>query len=423
MRIELINTGTELLLGTVVNRHLGWIAARLSALGLRMDRQITLPDGSAIREEMGLALDRADVVIVTGGLGPTADDLTREFAADLLGRALHRDPAILKGIEDRFKSRGYAGIDDRIAKQADVPEGAVVLQNEYGTAPGLHFPGENGKADLFLLPGPPREMNPMFDRCVVPMLTALRGGELPGHRVLYFGGIGESSVERDAGVEIASQWPDLEIGYCAHPCLVELRLIGEPSQVESAALVARTRLPDAFVSDDGRTPEAMVIDQLRSLNRTVAVAESCTGGALASSLTDVSGASAVFLGGAVTYSNEEKIRQLGVDLNLLESQGAVSAEVAMAMAEGIRARSGADYALASTGIAGPDGGTETKPVGTVFIGLAIRGLEPVAEKRFFPVDRSTFKVMTVRTALQMLLQTMRKNVSVPLPSPGLPTIP
>ena len=403
MRVVVINTGTELLLGDVQNSHLSFIAREIFPLGLRIDRQITVPDGEAIRKAIEESVDVAEIIFITGGLGPTTDDITREITADLFGLKLEHDPAILSAIQERAARRGFR-LTDRVARQADVPEGATVLPNEHGSAPGLYLPanGERKRPHLFLLPGPPRELHPMFRGCVLPLLGKIVPPEHAVDRqVLRIAGMGESLVEEAVGEQLLGL-PDLELGYCARAGEMDLRLIGPASVVARARQIVTEKLGPSIFSTDGSNLETVVVKMLTEQNRTLALAESCTGGYLAHRLTNVPGASAVLLAGYVTYSNEAKTGAVGVDPALIAEHGAVSRQVATAMAEGARKKSGADFALATTGIAGPSGGSDQKPVGTVFIALAARDQPTKIQKRFFPDDRPTFKELTAQAALEML---------------------
>jgi nicotinamide-nucleotide amidase len=403
MRVVVINTGTELLLGDVLNTHLSFIAGEIFPLGLRIERQITVPDGVAIRDALSESLGQAEIIFVTGGLGPTTDDITREICAELLGLKLIHDPAVMHAITTRAARRGFR-LTDRIARQADVPEGATVLPNPHGSAPGLYLPGDSSQrqAHLFLLPGPPRELHPMFRASVLPLLRKIVPAEMAVERRIFrLAGIGESLVEEAVGEQLVGL-PGLELGYCAHAGAVDVRLMGNAAVVAEAAQIVNEKLGSAIFSSDGTNLETVVVKLLTERKQTLAVAESCTGGYLAHRITNVPGASAVLLGGCVTYSNEAKTAMLGVEGALIETHGAVSEEVARAMAEGARAKSKSDFALATTGIAGPAGGSDEKPVGTVFIALAAKDRPASVHKRFFPDDRPTFKVLTTQAALEML---------------------
>jgi nicotinamide-nucleotide amidase len=398
--VEIVNTGTELLFGSVVNTHLAYLGQQLFSLGLRVDRQTTVPDGLAIADVVREATSRSQLVIITGGLGPTSDDVTREVVAELTGRTLRFDESVFARIEAHVLKRGFH-FSDAIKRQANVLEGATVLPNDFGTAPGLYLPATPAFPDLFMFPGPPRELRPMFQTYATPIIRKIVGHSDLRAVVFRTTGIGESAIQELVGADLATI-PAVEVGYCAHVGAVDLRLIGPGSAVEQGATIVRDKLDSYIVSADGRALEEIVVELLTKRNETLAVAESCTGGYLASCVTNVSGSSAVFLEGNVTYSNEAKIRALGVPGLLIERLGAVSEEVAAAMAEGARARSGASYALSTTGVAGPTGGTEEKPVGTVFIGLASAMGSTEVQKLFYPSDRLTFKQVVTQRALDLL---------------------
>ncbi|MBV8141474.1 MAG: competence/damage-inducible protein A [Verrucomicrobia bacterium] len=399
-RVEVLNTGTELLFGSVINTHLSFLAQQLFPIGLRVQRQSTVPDGDSIRDAIEEAATRCDAILVTGGLGPTSDDITREIVAELTGRPLRYDDSIFQKISERFKKRGLK-MTDRTARQAYVPEGATVLPNDCGTAPGMYIPERNGIPHLFLFPGPPRELRPMFKTYALPLLRSLAGTHDLHARTYRTTGMGESQVERMIGDRLLAI-PGLELGYCARMGEVDVRVIGPRSAVAAAAELIEAELGPCILTTEEKELEEVVVELLTATKATLAIAESCTGGLLASRITDVPGASVVFIEGNVTYSNDAKTRILGVPAELFSTVGAVSEEVARAMAEGALQRSGATNALSTTGVAGPGGGTDQKPVGTVFIGLASRGSATLIEQEFFPTDRSSFKRICTQHALEML---------------------
>jgi nicotinamide-nucleotide amidase len=398
--VEVINTGTELLFGSVVNTHLTYLGQQLFSLGLRVDRQTTVPDGLAIADAVREATSRSRLVIITGGLGPTSDDVTREVVAELTGRALRFDETVFAKIEAHVLKRGFR-FSDAIKRQVYILEGATVLPNDFGTAPGLYLPATPTFPDLFMLPGPPRELRPMFQVYAAPIIRKIVGHSDLRAMVFRTSGIGESTIQELVGADLDAV-AAVEVGYCAHVGAVDLRLIGTGNSVDQAASIVREKLESYIVSADGKALEEIVVELLTKRNETVAVAESCTGGYLASSITNVSGSSSVFLEGNVTYSNEAKTRTLNVPRLLIERLGAVSEEVAAAMAEGARVRSRATYALSTTGVAGPAGGTEAKPVGTVFIGFASALDSTEVQKLYCPTDRLTFKQVVTQRALDLL---------------------
>ena len=416
LRVELLNTGSELLLGNVRDAHLSWFGQQLFPIGLRISRQTTVPDGAPIRDALLEAFSRTDVIIVTGGLGPTTDDITRELVAELLGRKMIPHPETLERIQERCERRGFA-FQPRMERQALAPEGATVLPNDNGTAPGLYLPAVEGiswsSPHIFLLPGPPRELQPMASAHVLPLLKELAakhsGGLSQECRIYKVVGMGESMLEARIGLELSNRG-DLEVGYCARPNEVDFRLIGSTDildQVEPALLAV---IGDHLVSGDEQSMEEIVVHLLAEQGATLATAESCTGGHLANRLTNVPGSSKVFLEGFVTYSNNSKTALLNVPAQLIEAHGAVSESVVRAMAEGVLNQSGASYALATTGIAGPDGGTPEKPVGTVWIALATAGEATDVWKETIPADRITFKQVVSQSALDRL----RKRLKCPV---------
>ena len=414
MRIEVINTGSELLLGTVRDAHLCWLAGEIFPLGFRIGRQTTVPDGEPIREALLESFGRSDLVIVSGGLGPTTDDITREVAAEVTGRRLIPHPDTLERIHERCRKRGFT-FQERMGRQAMVPEGAEVLPNDNGTAPGLYLPAMKREGfpipHLFLLPGPPRELQPMARAHLMPFLMKHAAGKSGSEcRIYRITGMGESLVEAKVGLALSARG-DLEVGYCARPNEVDFRLIGTKKILDEVDPLVRSAVGENLVTEGDDALEEVVVNLLHGNGATLATAESCTGGLLVNRITDVPGASAVFLEGFVTYSNASKTDLLGVPEALISEHGAVSEQVVRAMAEGALNASGASYALSTTGIAGPDGGSPEKPVGTVWIALASRDGETEAWQERFPADRITFKRMTTQSALDRLRRRLKGSVS------------
>ncbi|NOS69386.1 MAG: nicotinamide-nucleotide amidohydrolase family protein [Verrucomicrobia bacterium] len=430
MNVELINTGTELMLGRVLNTHQQWICHRLADLGYTVARQVAVPDtGHDIEQTVREALSRADLVITTGGLGPTSDDITRDLIAKLLGRKLHEDAAIVKHIESFFKARNRP-MPASTRVQALVPEGAIVLHNPNGTAPGLGMRIEDrgsriedGKAAptpssilhppsstpkwLVMLPGPPRELRPMFNDTVVPLLQR----ELPLTEpfvclTLRTTGIGESVVEEKIGAQLKPLVErGLDLGYCARVGQVDVRLAARGQRgtelIREGEVIVRAAVGSHIFSSNEEDIESVIVQLLTAHKQTLAIAESCTGGNITHRITNVPGASAVLLAGLVTYANEAKEKFLGVRRTTLDAHGAVSEATAREMADGARRETGADFAISVTGIAGPSGGTTSKPAGTAFIGFA-SAMETLAVKVFNPYDRETFKQATSQQALELL---------------------
>ncbi|HJO09702.1 MAG TPA: competence/damage-inducible protein A [Verrucomicrobiota bacterium] len=422
MEIELITIGTELLLGQVLNTHQQWLGKRLAARGYTLSQQITVPDnGPAICGAVQAALGRAQLIITTGGLGPTSDDITRDLIAELLGRPLGRDDSIASSIESYFTRRDRF-MPESVLVQALVPKGAAVFPNKHGTAPGLGIEvspnsfHKNGEpAWLLMLPGPPRELRPMFDGQALPFIEKqLPLQELFDCRTLRTLGIGESMVEQMLLEQLKPLMDrGLDLGFCARTGEVDIRLCGHgsemPTIIAEAEALIRTALDKKIYGTDDETVEQVVVGYLIATGETLVVAESCTGGFLGHHITNVPGASSIFVGGILTYSNEMKQKLLGVDESTLAHHGAVSKEVAIEMARGALEVSGADYALSITGIAGPGGGTPEKPVGTVWLGLASRGGRPLAIRKHNPYDRDTFKQITVHQALELLRRRLQKS--------------
>jgi competence/damage-inducible protein CinA-like protein len=404
MRVILLNTGTELLLGDVQDAHLAFIAREILPLGLRIEERRTVGDTEAIRHKLAELFPGCEILFVTGGLGPTADDITREMVANLLGLELQKSPDLLASLQRRLRVRGIKWTSG-IARQADVPTGAEVLPNQNGSAPGLYLRANINpriqSPHLFLLPGPPRELQPMFRTFVLPILRSIVPGSALIERRLYkIADKGESLVEEAIGDRVLAV-PGIELGYCARPGEVDVRIVGKAKAIEQADAIIRSTLGSSVFSAADETLEEVVVKLLVQLNQTVAVAESCTGGLLANRITNVPGASAVFLAGYVCYANQAKIDMLDVDPHLIEKHGAVSEQVVCALAEHARVCARSDYALATTGVAGPGGGSPEKPVGTVYIGLADSG-ETIAKELFFPTDRETFKQIATQAALELL---------------------
>jgi nicotinamide-nucleotide amidase len=408
MRTMLINTGTELLLGNVQDAHLAFIAREIFPLGLRIEERRTVPDSEAIRHTLAELFPRCEILFVTGGLGPTSDDITREMVADSLGLELHQNPQLLASLRQKLKIRGIkwaAGV----TRQSDVPAGAHVLPNENGSAPGLYLKANINpripSPHVFVLPGPPRELQPMFRKFVLPILHSIIRVPLRVERRLYrIAGMGESLVEEAIGAKVLAI-PGIELGYCARPGEVEVRIVGEPKAIKQADAIIQSSLRVSIFSTADESLEEVIVKLLTKRNQTLAIAESCTGGLIANRVTNVPGASRVFVSGYVCYANRAKTDMLDVDPKLIETHGAVSEPVARALAERARACAGSDYALATTGIAGPTGGSAEKPVGTVFIALAAPD-ETIAKKFFFPTDRETFKQLAAQAALDLLRRKM-----------------
>jgi nicotinamide-nucleotide amidase len=384
MRAELLSVGTELLLGQITDTNAAYLARLLAGYGVDVLFKQTVGDNlERVQDAVRLALSRADLVITTGGLGPTEDDLTVEAVAAVVGAPLVFDQAVADRIAGFF-SRRQRQAPQSIFRQARIPQGAQVLPNRRGTAPGLIVPA--GGRTIFMFPGVPHEMEGLVADGLVPWLAARAGGEVIRSRVLRITGMGESMVEEQVRDLIHGTNPT--VAPLAKLGEVHLRITAKARPDRVAPMIdeveagLRARLGDAVFGIDDEQLHEVTARLLIDRRRTLAVAESCTGGMISARLTEVPGASAFMRAGFVVYSNDAKIRDLGVPAHLVAAHGAVSAEVAAAMAEGARRQTGADLGLAVTGIAGPSGGTPEKPVGLVYLALSQNGTTRALEQRF-----------------------------------------
>jgi competence/damage-inducible protein CinA-like protein len=405
---EILAVGSELLTAHRLDTNSLFLTGRLNELGIDVRTKAVVGDdrgdlGAVLRD----ALARADLVVTSGGLGPTEDDLTREAVAEVLDLTLDEDAEVLASIRARFARRGFP-MPDRNRRQAFVPRGATVLPNANGTAPGLWI--EARERILILLPGPPRELQTIFDTYAAPRLEARAPGQRLRRRVLKLTGRAESQVDEVAQPIYTplSQGPiPIQTTILATPGQIELHLSARGTDVaamddalDSGVTQLAAALSPAVFSIDGRSLESVVGDLLHEKKWTIAVAESCTGGLVLGRLTEVPGSSAWVIGGVVAYANDVKMRQLGVAASLFEEHGAVSEPVARAMAEGVAASLAADIGVAVTGIAGPAGGSDTKPVGTVVIAVA-GAIDGVRTFRFLG-DRQMVRLQSVAAALDMV---------------------
>ena len=404
MVAEVISVGTELLLGQILNTNSQYLAQKLAELGIDLYFQTTVGDNmERLKIAIDTAIKRADILIFTGGLGPTSDDITKEAVADYFGLTLVLDEDVLRRIKNFFERR-QVKMPEINRKQAYVPEGAKVLHNKNGTAPGLIIE-KDGKIAV-LLPGPPFEMQPMFEEEVLPYLEKFSKQKIYS-RVLKFVGIGESSIEEALKDLIFSQ-TDPTLALYAKPFEVELRITTKKESEDSAKSLLqsmedriRERLGEYIYGVDGQLLEEVVVSLLAEKKLKLSVAESCTGGLICNKITNVPGASEVFDRGFIVYSNEAKMKLLGVPEQVLKEYGAVSSQTAKYMAQGALSNSLAHIALSVTGIAGPGGGSETKPVGLVYIGIATKDNSESFEFRFSG-DRLRIKEMTSKAALNIL---------------------
>ena len=405
MKAEIIAIGSELLTPDRLDTNSLFLTEQLNRLGIEVVRKLVVGDQrSQIRDAFREALGRAELVISIGGLGPTEDDLTREALAELLGRRLILNEAILLGIQARFRRFGRQ-MPEINQRQAMVPEGAIVLENTQGTAPGLWL--ETDGRIVILLPGPPQELKPMFTQEVEGRLAWRTTAVRLYKRELRVAGMAESDVEQRIA-PIYTRYPDAQTTILASPGEVQIHLRAWSADATAAEKLLKEMvervvmaLGENIFTTKGESLEEVVARDLNLNGATIAVAESCTGGLLAQRLTSIPGSSSYFLGGVVCYSNDLKRVWVDVPADLLESKGAVSMEVARALAEGIRRRSGSTLGLAVTGIAGPGGGSPEKPVGTVHVALAERagGKERTLH---LPGDRDRIRWQASQAALDLV---------------------
>ncbi len=416
----ILTVGDELLRGEIVDSNKSFFSERLLRLDVECTRHITVADDAdAISEVLREAASRARVVVISGGLGPTRDDITTRVAAKTFGRTLVRDEEVLEGIRAFFLRFGREMAANN-AKQADFPEAAEILPNPLGTAPGFVIEVEG--TWLFFTPGVPRELYRMVDEEILPRLQSrFSRTAVVRAALLRTFGMGESTLDRELS-DLAQDDSSITLGFRTqfpdNLVRVVVRAENEDDAKEKLQRVVgqiHERLGPMVLSEDERPMEAVVGELLAEQNLTVALAESCTGGLLSHRLTEVPGSSRYLIQSIVAYADEAKIRELGVDPALLKAEGAVSAPVALAMAEGVRQRSGADFGISTTGIAGPGGGTDEKPVGTVFVALSTATKSDVRkyELRF---DRVRNKELTTQLALDFIRRTI---LGMELPSEDL----
>jgi competence/damage-inducible protein CinA-like protein len=407
---EIVAVGTELLGTTRLDTNSLFLAGRLGDLGIELRaKSVVADDRDRLRDVFLAAMSRSDFVVLTGGLGPTDDDLTREVVAGALERPLSEDAAIVEHIRARFERRGLR-MPDVNRRQAMVPAGATVLDNPNGTAPGLLI--DQGGQIVVLLPGPPRELKPMFDRLCDGILAERTSGWRIYRQSIFVTGRGESHVE-EVAQPIYSRWtketPPIETTILAVPGQVELHLTlrgPRSAETEGRLIAARDELVAALKKDvfsiDGRSMEEVVGSLLREHHMTISAAESCTGGLFLTRLTDIAGSSEYVIGGAIAYSNSLKSAFADVPADLIERHGAVSEPVAVAMADGIRHRTGASLGIGITGVAGPGGGSPEKPVGTVVIALSTDA-QPARVRTFSLIGgRQQVRFQATQTALDMV---------------------
>lgn len=402
---ELIAVGTELLLGNIANTDAQMISQGLSQLGINVYYHTVVGDNpQRVRQAVDIARDRADILITTGGLGPTCDDLTKVAVAQAFGKELVYHEPSAQRIRERFAQRGTPVTENNF-QQAMVPEGCTVLDNDWGTAPGVAFQADG--THVLMLPGPPRECAMMFRHRALPYLQQLADGVIASRTVKTFG-IGESAAEallRD----LMNALHNPTLAPYAKPTGTELRITAHaPTREEALRLIApveeqvKAILKDKVIGVDVDSLEEVCLRLLKERGLTVGTAESCTGGLMAKLLTDLPGSSAVFRGGVVSYTNGVKAGLLGVPQDLLDRYGAVSPQVAEAMARGAKAALGCDIALSTTGVAGPDADDRGNPIGLVYLGLAWGDQCQVTEFHAGPVERERVRRQAAQTALDLL---------------------
>lgn len=405
MTAAVLSIGTELTRGELVNTNAAWLAEELTKLGFEVVEHATVEDDTdRIVTLMRRFSEVHRVVVVTGGLGPTSDDLTTAAAAKAAGVALRRDRGVVEDIRRKFEAFGRV-MPESNAKQADFPEGASVLPNPVGTAPG--FSMTLGNARFFFTPGVPREMKHIFAESIVPMIAALAERRTYQVHIKTFGMTESGVAQTLQGFE--EEFPGLRLGYRAHFPEIEVKVhvrADSAAQAEQRAHAVAERvravLGDAVFGGDADSFAEVVGNTLRDRGKTLAIAESCTGGQVGEMLTRVPGASDYLLLDAVVYANSAKEAVLGVSPELLRAHGAVSAETAAAMAEGVMRVAGADIAVSITGVAGPGGGTDDKPVGTVWFGLARKGEPTVTRHRKLPWGRDRIQTLSAYIALELV---------------------
>ena len=409
MKAEIISIGTEILLGHIINTNASYLSEKLAESGIDVYYHTTVGDNPArLAQSLKQAVSRSDIVITTGGLGPTVDDITTETVATLTARPLVLNKSILKDLKKYFKIRKHKFPPENI-RQAYIPEGAKWIANKVGTAPSLTIEYEG--RTIICLPGPPRELEPMFERQITPYIRKMSGGWTIKSRTIKTTGLAESQVN-GLVKDLLNLKPPTTVGIYAKLKEVDLKIMAKAENEKTADRAMKTvekkirsRLKDYIFGYDDERLEDAAANILFKKKKTIAVAESCTGGFVSSRLTDVNGSSKYFLMGLVAYSNLVKKAVLGVNDKTLKKHGAVSRQVAFEMAKGIRNLAGSDIGLGITGIAGPTGGTASKPVGLVYIAIVINGRQIVKEFRF-KGTRSEIKFQASQAALDMI----RRNI-------------
>ena len=414
---EIIAIGSELLTPERTDTNSLWLTAKLNEIGIEVKLKTVVGDDSQrLEETIRDAFKRSNVVVTTGGLGPTEDDITRACAAQAVGRELILQPQLVEELRSKF-ARMQRPMPEINQRQAYLIEGAEVLSNPNGSAPGMLFiraEAETAEQFLVILPGPPREMKPMFENFVLPRLRRKAGEIVVKRRVLRVAGLGESAVDEQIA-PIYKQYENVQTSILFNRSEIEIWLIAQAKSdsdaqklLDEVAGKINEKLGAAVFAQRGELMEEVIAGMLTERKQTLALAESCTGGLIAERLTEIPGSSAFFIEGVIAYANQSKIRMLGVPAELIGKHGAVSAEVAEAMAENLRVEAATDFAISVTGIAGPDGGTEEKPVGTVFIGYSDKW-ETTHRRLHLPGDRHLIRWRSSQAALDLLRRQLIKN--------------
>lgn len=404
MNAEILSVGTELLLGNIVNTNAAFLSQQLAGLGIAVYSQSTVGDNAErLLLQLEHSFQKSDIIIISGGLGPTQDDITKDVAAKYFGKELIMHDESLERIKIRFAGKP---LPENVSRNALVPDGAKILPNDNGSAPGVVI--EKGGKMLMMLPGPPHEMKPMFIDYAIPFLRSKTDRTFLSQTIKIIG-LGESKVETMLKDLIDAQTNPTIAPY-AKVGEVHVRLTASAADETAAKKlispiseeIHKRLYPNVFTDDENKELAEVVLDLLKSKNHTLATAESCTGGLIASSLVDISGCSNVFNEGLITYTNDSKINRLGIDKNLVEIYGAVSSQVAAAMAEGAAKTCGTTVGVATTGIAGPEGGTPEKPVGLVYVGLHIKTVCTITHEFKLSGNRNEVRTRAAKLALEML---------------------
>ena len=410
MIAEILSVGTEILLGEILNTNSKYLSSELAAIGIDVFNHTAVGDNEErLIQAIDIAFKRADIIITTGGLGPTDDDLTKEVISKYFNKKLVTHKPTVENIKKYFSNSNLEMPLSNL-KQAEMPEGCTIFDNDNGTAPSCMIE-ENGKIAI-MLPGPPNEVIPLFENKIKPYLVK-KSNKVLVSKSLNLCGIGESDAsEKIKDLMLNSKNPT--IAPYASKNEVRFRITASGNNIDEAKKLLQPtvcKLYEIFkpyiYGEDNDTLEIAVLKKLKEKNMTIATAESCTGGMLASTIINVPAASSVFLNGAITYSNESKISMLGVDKDALLKYGAVSKEIAMQMADGIRNKADAEIGISITGIAGPDGGTKDKPVGLVYLGISINGKDTIYKELLLKGDRTKIREKAVNIALYEILNSLK----------------